>query len=27
MEPLQSGLKYFRADFLRHIAERRCPWS
>lgn len=27
MEPLQSGLKYFRADFERHIAERRCPWS
>ena len=26
MEPLQSGLKYFRADFERHIAERRCPW-
>lgn len=27
MEPLQSGLKYFRADFERHIDERRCPWS
>ena len=27
VEPLQSGLKYFRADFERHIAERRCPWS
>jgi NADH-quinone oxidoreductase subunit F len=27
MEPLQSGLKYFRADFQRHIDERRCPWS
>jgi NADH-quinone oxidoreductase subunit F len=27
MEPLQSGLKYFRADFERHIGERRCPWS
>ncbi len=26
MEPLQSGLKYFRADFERHIAEKRCPW-
>ncbi len=27
MEPLQSGLKYFRSDFERHIAEGRCPWS
>lgn len=26
MEPLQSGLKYFHADFERHIQERRCPW-
>ncbi len=26
MEPLQSGLKYFREDFERHIAERRCPY-
>jgi NADH-quinone oxidoreductase subunit F len=26
MEPLQSGLKYFRGDFLRHINEKRCPW-
>lgn len=25
-EPLQSALKYFREDFLRHIQERRCPW-
>jgi NADH-quinone oxidoreductase subunit F len=25
-EPLQSGLKYFRDDFLRHIREKRCPW-
>jgi NADH-quinone oxidoreductase subunit F len=25
-EPLQSALKYFREDFLRHIHERRCPW-
>ena len=25
-EPLQSGLKYFREDFERHIAEKRCPW-
>ena len=26
MEPLQSGLKYFRADFERHINEKNCPW-
>jgi NADH-quinone oxidoreductase subunit F len=26
-EPLQSALKYFREDFLRHITEKRCPWS
>lgn len=26
MEPLQSGLKYFREDFERHIREQRCPW-
>lgn len=26
MEPLQSALKYFRADFERHIREQRCPW-
>ena len=26
MEPLQSALKYFRDDFVRHIYERRCPW-
>lgn len=26
MEPLQSGLKYFKAEFERHIRERRCPW-
>ncbi|MHB9129827.1 MAG: NADH-quinone oxidoreductase subunit NuoF [Armatimonadota bacterium] len=26
MEPLQSGLKYFREDFERHISEQRCPW-
>jgi NADH-quinone oxidoreductase subunit F len=25
-EPLQSALKYFRADFERHIDEKRCPW-
>ncbi len=27
MEPLQSGLKYFKAEFERHIRERRCPWK
>jgi NADH-quinone oxidoreductase subunit F len=27
MEPLQSGLKYFREDFERHISSRRCPWK
>jgi NADH-quinone oxidoreductase subunit F len=26
MEPLQSGLKYFRDDFLRHLNEKHCPW-
>ncbi|WP_316840859.1 NADH-quinone oxidoreductase subunit NuoF [Pedobacter gandavensis] len=26
MEPLQSGLKYFRADFEKHIKEKKCPW-
>lgn len=26
MEPLQSALKYFRDDFMRHIHEKRCPW-
>ena len=26
VEPLQSALKYFREDFLRHIHEKRCPW-
>jgi NADH-quinone oxidoreductase subunit F len=26
MDPLQSALKYFRADFEQHIEERRCPW-
>ena len=27
MEPLQSGLKYFREDFERHITEKKCPWQ
>ncbi len=26
VEPLQSALKYFCDDFLRHVRERRCPW-
>jgi NADH-quinone oxidoreductase subunit F len=27
IEPLESGLKYFRDDFEHHIAEKRCPWK
>ena len=27
MEPLQSGLKYFKEDFDRHITDKKCPWS
>ncbi len=27
MEPLKSALKIFRDDFVRHIAEKRCPWK
>jgi len=27
MEPLQSGLKYFHEDFMRHINEKHCPWK
>ena len=27
VEPLQSGLHYFREDFQRHIRDQRCPWS
>lgn len=27
VEPLQSALKYFRADFEKHIREKRCPWG
>jgi NADH-quinone oxidoreductase subunit F len=27
MEPLQSGLKYYHDDFLRHINEKHCPWK
>lgn len=26
LEPLQSGLKYFRADFEKHIRDGGCPW-
>ncbi|MDA8077507.1 MAG: NADH-quinone oxidoreductase subunit NuoF [Nitrospiraceae bacterium] len=26
VEPLQSGLRFFREDFERHIREKRCPW-
>jgi NADH-quinone oxidoreductase subunit F len=25
-EPLQSGLKYFHDDFVKHINEKKCPW-
>jgi len=25
-EPIQSALKYFREDFVRHIETKRCPW-
>jgi NADH-quinone oxidoreductase subunit F len=27
MEPLQSGLKYFREDFMKHIQDKKCPWK
>ncbi len=26
MSPLESALRYFRPDFERHIADKRCPW-
>ncbi len=26
MAPLKSALKFFRADFELHVAEKRCPW-
>ena len=26
-EPLQSGLKYYREDFLRHLQLKQCPWK
>ncbi|MBN2616413.1 MAG: NADH-quinone oxidoreductase subunit NuoF [Bacteroidales bacterium] len=25
-EPLQSGLKYFYDDFVKHIEQKKCPW-
>jgi NADH-quinone oxidoreductase subunit F len=27
IEPLQSGLKYYRDDLEQHIREQRCPWK
>jgi NADH-quinone oxidoreductase subunit F len=27
VEPLQSGLKYYRDDFMKHITGHRCPWK
>lgn len=27
VEPLQSGLKYFYDDFVKHIHEKKCPWK
>ena len=27
VEPLQSALKYFREDFVRHIKGKKCPWK
>lgn len=26
-EPLQSGLKYFHDDFVKHINQQKCPWK
>jgi NADH-quinone oxidoreductase subunit F len=26
-EPLQSGLKYFYDDFVKHITDNKCPWK
>lgn len=26
MEPLQSALKLFKDDFVRHIRQKKCPW-
>ena len=27
MDPLKSALKYFRADFEKHIHDGQCPWG
>jgi NADH-quinone oxidoreductase subunit F len=27
VEPLQSGLKYFYDDFVKHITDKKCPWK
>jgi NADH-quinone oxidoreductase subunit F len=27
MEPLQSALKYFKDDFVKHITMKKCPWE
>jgi NADH-quinone oxidoreductase subunit F len=27
MEPLQSALKYFKEDFVKHIHQHKCPWK
>ena len=26
MDPLMTSLKYFRADYERHVKEKRCPY-
>ncbi len=26
VDPLASALKFYREDFERHIAQKRCPW-
>jgi NADH-quinone oxidoreductase subunit F len=26
-EPLQSGLKFFHDDFVKHITDKKCPWK
>jgi NADH-quinone oxidoreductase subunit F len=27
IEPLRSGIRYFKDDFERHVKEKRCPWK
>ena len=27
VSPIQSSLKYFRAEYEQHVAERRCPFT